>query len=180
MRARPSTIGRRVYWVCVGCPNGWRYTVSTPARNYKWKTATPGNEIALRHGAWSPRKIDPLAAEMVEQFASDLDWLQPCDRPAVWAWARCEARVQLLAEWLADRGDLDDDGDVRPAADLLTRLETQAAGLRARLGLDPLARARLGRDVAASRLDLAKLWADDPDDRPIAAEIDAELPEDQS
>ena len=35
------------------------------------------------------------------------------------------------------------------------RLETTAERLRARLGLDPLSRARLGRDVSATRVDLA-------------------------
>jgi Phage terminase, small subunit len=131
---------------------------------YRWADATPGNTIALKHGAWSPRKIDPLAAEIIEQVTNDLEWLRPCDRPALHAWARAEARIQLLSEFLAERGDLDDDGSVRPAADLLTRLETQAAGLRSRLGLDPLSRARLGRDVAASQVDLARLWAADAED----------------
>jgi len=59
--------------------------------------------------------------------------------------ARCEARIQLLTEYLTDAGgDLDDDGGVRAAADLLTRLESQAMNHRARIGLDPLSRARLG------------------------------------
>jgi hypothetical protein len=155
-----------------------------PARGYSWPQATIGNELATTHGAWSPRRVDPLAAQLVDQFASDLEWLRACDRPAVWSWARCEARVQLLTEWLAERGDLEDDGSVRPAADLLTRLETQAAGLRSRLGLDPLSRARLGRDVAASRVDLARIWASEADDLDTGAipmdirpETDVQAPE---
>jgi hypothetical protein len=46
----------------------------------------------------------------------------------------------------------------RPTA-LLDRLEARAESLRARLGFDPLSRARLGRDTVASELDLARLWA---------------------
>lgn len=131
-----------------------------PARNYTWPPFEPANTAAEKHGAYSPRRVDPLAATLIEQV-TDLDWLRPCDRPSLWAWARTEARVQLLHEFLLDRGgDLDDDGSVRPAAELLTRLERHAESLRARLGLDPLSRARLGRDVAASQVDLAKLWAD--------------------
>jgi hypothetical protein len=109
-----------------------------------------------------------LAAEMAEQLLVLAD--QPGSvvaylaeesyRPAVWAWARCEARIQLVTEYLLDRGgDLDADGEVRPAARLLEALERRAENLRARLGLDPLARARLGRDVTATRLDVAQLMA---------------------
>lgn len=146
----------------------------------KWPDFERGNRIAERHGAYSPRRVDPLAAELVEQVGSELEWLRPCDRPALWAWARTEARVQLVSDWLVERGgDIADDGAVRPAADLLTRLESRAESLRARLGIDPLSRARLGRDVAASRLDLARLWAAEPlegdgtDDHPPEGEIAA-------
>ncbi|HXN61400.1 MAG TPA: hypothetical protein VN886_13200 [Acidimicrobiales bacterium] len=139
--------------------------VRPPARRYSWPTATPGNTIAMRHGAWSPRRIDPRAQELVDAIAPGVTWWQPCDWPAVWAWARIEARVELLTEWLADKGgDLDADDTVRPAADLLTRLTVQAANMRARLGLDPLSRARLGRDTAAASVDLARLWAADDDE----------------
>ena len=50
--------------------------------------------------------------------STTVDWWRPADRPAIWAWARTEARVQLLTEWLAGKGgDIDDDGTVRPAAE---------------------------------------------------------------
>jgi hypothetical protein len=45
------------------------------------------------------------------------------------------------------------------AWDWLHRFETQAANLRGRLGLDPLSRARLGKDIAATEVDIAKLMA---------------------
>jgi len=157
-----------VYCVCVGCPSEQQYTVSGPARGYKWADATHGNTLALRHGAYSPRRVDPLAAELVEQVTGYIDWLRESDTPALWAWARVEARIQLVSEYLIDQGgDIDGDGTVRPAADLLMRLESKAESMRSRLGLDPLSRARLGRDVAASQVDLARLWATEearPDD----------------
>jgi hypothetical protein len=134
--------------------------MSLPARRYSRAPFRPGNNAALRHGAWSPRRVEPLAAEYVETAVERANWLRDCDVPAVWAWARTEARVQLLSEWLADRGgDLDDEGGVRPAAALFDRLEARAESLRARLGFDPLSRARLGRDTVANELDLARLWA---------------------
>jgi hypothetical protein len=112
----------------------------------------------VTHGAYCPRRVDPLAAELVEAIASHVDWWRPCDAPSIWRWARLEARVQLLSEWLVERGDLDDDENVRPAANLLARLEARAESMAARLGLDPTSRTRLGRDVAATNVDLARLW----------------------
>jgi hypothetical protein len=130
-----------------------------PGHSPKYPDFEAGNTLALRHGAWSPRKIDPRAQDLVAQIAPTVTWWQDCDMPAVWSWARCESRIELLNEFLAGR-DLDDE-KVRPAAELLTRLESQAMGHRSRLGLDPLSRARLGRDTAAASVDLARLWATD-------------------
>ena len=131
-------------------------------RGYSWPPFAKGHVLSLRHGAWSPRRIDPRAQELIDSVAPGVTWWQDCDWPAVWRWAQTEARIELLTEWLADKGgDIDDDESVRPASDLLTRLSVQAMNMRSRLGLDPLSRGRLGRDVAASQVDLAKLWADD-------------------
>jgi hypothetical protein len=136
--------------------------MTTPARAYSWPPFAPGNTVALHHGAYSPRKVDPLAAELVEQAIAVTDYLaEPAYRPALWAWGRAEARVQLLEEWLAEHGQLDDDGKPRPATELLEKLERRAAAERVQLGLTPLARARLGRNVAAAHVDLARLWAEE-------------------
>lgn len=142
-----------------------------PARGYSWPPFEPGNEVALRHGAYSPRKVEPLANELVERVVaqaqaaeSPTPWLRDVTyAPAVWAWARAEARVQLLEEWLMSRGSVgvDAEGEVQGAAKLLTRYEASAARARQALGLDPLSRARLGKDVAAAEVDMAKLMAEE-------------------
>ena len=127
----------------------------------------PGNELAVRHGAYSPRRRDPLAEEIRSSVLADPStrYLSaPRYAPAVWAWARAEAQVQLLSEYLAKAGeetqdgvgDLDDDR-VRSAYLLLHRAEARALSGRRALGLDPLAAARLGRDVAAAGVDMARL-----------------------
>ena len=118
-----------------------------------------GNELALKHGAYSPKKVDPLATELVALVEGDpsISWLSPSDRPALWAWAKAEAQAQLLTEYLTKAGEVTGDGvgdleneAVRSAYLLLHRAEARATTQRARLGLDPLSRARLGRDVASA------------------------------
>lgn len=118
----------------------------------------PGHELSVKHGAYSPRKVDPLARELVESFLRDasLGYLQaPSFRPALWAWARAEAQIQLLTEYLEQVGkggvgDLANER-VKAAYMLLHRAEARAERTRGRLGLDPLSRARLGKDVAQGR-----------------------------
>lgn len=138
----------------------------TPAFPGQRRPFEPGHELSTRHGAYSPRKVDPLAAEMVALVDGDdaVSWLTAADRPALWAWARAEAQVQLLTEYLEQAGQATGDGignldedRVRSAYLLLHRAEARALSGRARLGLDPLSRARLGRDVAAAKVDMARL-----------------------
>jgi hypothetical protein len=152
-----------------------RAVVSFPGgkRGYSWPPFQKGHELSMRHGAWSPRKVEPLAGEHAERLLAQASAPQspvayladPTYRPTVWAWARTEARIQLLSEWLIDRGsEVDDKGEAVGAANLLNQLESRAESLRARLGLDPLSRARLGRDVAAAQVDVAALMAQLDDD----------------
>jgi len=130
----------------------------------------PGHELSVQHGYYSPRRLDPLAVELVESVLTNpaTAYLQAAHwRPALWAWARAEAQVQLLTEYLAKAGEEAGDGvgdlnadRVRSAYLLLHRAETRATTQRTRLGLDPLSAARLGRDRAATQVDVAKLMAE--------------------
>lgn len=142
----------------------------TPAFEGQRPPFQPGNDLAVTHGAWSPRKVEPLARELVDAVLGDPDVRHahlPVYRFALWSWARAEAQVQLLSEYLAKRGEEAGDGvgdleqeRVRSAYLLLHRAESRANTLRTRLGLDPLSRARLGKDVAAGQLDAARLMAE--------------------
>jgi len=161
--------------------------VGGPARGYSWKTFTAGHEVSLKHGGYSPRRVGPLAAELLEhvtaeaqQPGSPTSYLsEAAYRPALTAWAECEARIQLVREFLlrltdddpdtGRPGDIDGEGAIRPAAELLLRLENQALKHRERLGLDPLARARLGRDVAGASFDLARMMMQLDDD--VASDV---------
>jgi hypothetical protein len=118
-----------------------------------------GHELSLRHGAFSDRMIAPRATKFVDavlQIAaadgSPVAYLaDPTYRPALVAWGRSEAQQDLLEEFLAELGPIDSEGKIRPAAELLDRVARRAERMRARLGLDPLARATLAKDLAMAQ-----------------------------
>ena len=73
-----------------------------------WPPFAPGNQVSIRHGAWSPRRVDPIAAELVEHALSSAPYLvDPSYAPAVHAWADSEARAQLLRDYVNEHGLLD-------------------------------------------------------------------------
>jgi hypothetical protein len=122
----------------------------------------PGNELAIKSGAYSPRRVDPLAGRLVENTINDPETAYlaaPRFRAAVWGWARAQARVELLTEWLEDHDSsgVDDDGDVLPVLTALRMWEVRAANALSKLGMDPMSAARLGRDRAAGAADLARV-----------------------
>lgn len=148
------------------------------ARGYSWPPFEPGHERSLQHGARSERRIAPLAAEIEQHARTLPSWPSYLDAAeygaAVTAWARAEAVVTLLWRWLADRAEqgLDEllaehateeteemrgKGTTRrmttgrrvaSVLEQLRKWESAAASHRARLGLDPLSRAKLSKDVA--------------------------------
>jgi len=123
-----------------------------------------GNKLAVRHGAKSRPMMDELAAAKLAELRSQASWIEDVDQDALLAWLVAEARCDTLRRHTDLHGLVDAKGKPTGAADFLLRCERQAEGLRARLGLDPLSRARLGRDTASARLDLAKLWASEDDE----------------
>jgi hypothetical protein len=117
-----------------------------PRRGYSWEPFGPGNQAHLKHGASSARRVDPLAAELVEALLQRRPDL--ADFPeATWAWGRAEARCLLLEDFHAREGFLDEVGNVRGGGRVAT-FEAQAARLRERLGLDPVADVQLQRAKA--------------------------------
>ncbi|WP_454835133.1 hypothetical protein [Rhodococcus qingshengii] len=122
----------------------------------------PGNELSMRHGAHSERTLAPIAAAWVKTALEQCAYLQdPSYEPALLAWARFEAKCDLLHDWIDKHGLIDEHGQATPAAKLLPVYEGRAASLRAPLGMDPLSRARLQRDAAATQVDLAQLMAEE-------------------
>jgi len=147
-------------------------------RGYSWPPFEPGHEASTVHGARSPRRVGPLADEIREQLLADgstPDHLRRAEfAAAVAAWARSEAVVRLLWEWLAEQdveaaltdttssAEVEEHGKavtkrrsvsrrVTSVLDQLHRAEVRAAGMRRALGLDPLSAGRLARDLSQSR-----------------------------
>lgn len=132
-----------------------------PARGYKWEPALPGNFKAKKHGAYSDRVITPLAAEINNAVCLARPDLQaPEMQPAVMAYARTEAQLEILTAYVDQHGAINEEtGEPTAAEKHRLRIDTQAANHRARLGLDPLSKARLGKDIASTQVDLVALYA---------------------
>jgi hypothetical protein len=120
-----------------------------------------GNAVATKHGATSPARIIPRAQTIAEGAAQAVPYLRASDfAPALRAWARAEASLELLAEWVDENGLLDDAGRPQPWVSTLLRFERLAASHRTRLGLDPASRAKLEHelaDAARGRFDLGQM-----------------------
>lgn len=138
----------------------------------------PGHELSMKHGAYSERRLAPVVADLVEQRLADPSTAylrQSAYRTGLEAWARAEGRVLLLDAWL-QRHIEETDGCVgcdacEPKAAQLLKFEKNAATQRGRLGLDPLSRARLGRDVAAAHVDMARLLSAPGEDEEVCDDV---------
>ncbi|QRI76257.1 MULTISPECIES: hypothetical protein [Rhodococcus] len=117
----------------------------------------PQHTKSLKHGMWSrsDRFISVRMAELVNEARDTCDYLNdPSYEAALVDWARTEARIEQGERWLAETGgDLGPNGGIKPAANYLLRLQAHANKVRERLGLDPVARAKITKDLAQARRD---------------------------
>lgn len=132
-----------------------------PARGYSWEPFKANHTKSIKHGARSERMITPLAEAIGNNLLAQHERLRnPLYREAVLEYARVLAQVELLQAYVDEHGVLDKDGKTTGAADYLLRVRKHASNLADRLGLTPLANARLGKDTAAASIDVAKLMAE--------------------
>lgn len=148
MRENPSGASR----ARVTAPEGW-----VPAFEGQRPPFQPGHELSMKHGADSPRRVDPVAQALAVELLADeaLAYLRaPRFAAAVQAWAKSEAKVALISEWVdqmpIEMAANSKAGSTSPL-ELLRRWETNAQGHRSRLGLDPVSAAKLGKDVSQGR-----------------------------
>ncbi len=115
-----------------------------PSRSYSWPPFEAGHTLSLRHGATSPRTVAPIAERLAAELADSAPWTAgPSHAATVAAWSWAEAQATLLRAWLDEHGLLTAEGEPRPAAALLDKVDKRAANLRAELGLSPMALAKL-------------------------------------
>jgi hypothetical protein len=92
---------------------------------------------------------------------------------AVWSYCSALAKVDLLEEWVAgmtiEAAARSDKGQTS-ALELLRKWSSTVDTKAARLGLDPVSWARIHKDVAATRVDLARLLSDRPEANPDGGE----------
>ena len=117
----------------------------------------PQNTLSTKHGLWSrsDRFVSVRMAELVNEARDACDYLHdPAYESALVDWARTEAKIEMGERWLMDNGgDLGPNGGVKPAANYLLRLQAHANKARERLGLDPVARAKITKDLAQANRD---------------------------
>jgi hypothetical protein len=142
---------------------------------------------ALQSGVRSPARVAELAGVIAAGLLTEdgtPDYLRdPSYRYAVQAWARHEAVCSMAWDWLAEQPDIEavlseitsatetekrtgkvvkrsmHSRRVMNVLDVLGRHGGQAAKCREQLGLTPLGRARLGKAVTSSAVDLAQLMS---------------------
>jgi hypothetical protein len=88
--------------------------------------------------------LQPIADQLAAGLAEVAPWTGAAafqGTVASWAWG--EAQAHVLRVWLDEHGQVDDQGQPRPAAGMLERVEGRLGRLRGELGLSPLALGRL-------------------------------------
>lgn len=137
------------------------------AERLKPYQAKPGSELHLKHGAGDlqhpnrppPKRVLILAQQFADAFLDGYCPPQlemPQFLPAVEAWARSEARVRLLNDWI-DGMSIEEmtspperkgaSAAVKVPVELLMQAENQAAKRRKDLGLDPASWASIQKDL---------------------------------
>lgn len=140
-----------------------------PARGYKWRDAWPGNDLAVTHGAFSPRIYGPEADAEFERLvtvieAEDINYLKrPSFLFALEGLAEALGQVRVIRKHLAtEHGTNKEGSDVEGCAretcwatakDLENRVDRRLAAL----GLDASSRARIERDLGSAVRDRAGL-----------------------
>ena len=118
-----------------------------------------GNKGGMLHGATSPRYVQPLAEQIAAEMRADIDYLgTPRFAERLGAYSRAEARARLYGAWVENltiaEAASNPDGD--PPLEVLRKLETRAANMADRLGLNPSSAHLYSREIELSRRTLER------------------------
>ncbi len=144
--------------------------------NLRRPLAAPGgNTRAMTHGFRSQalvRDVEAEVRELMDALAEgapvrEADGSLPLsDVVAVEAAARALKRWRSVSGWCDLHGRLDSKGEVRQAARYEVTAENQLHRALDSLGMSPMARSKLGLNIAraAGSFDLARQWAEEDGD----------------
>lgn len=151
-----------------------------------------GNDAALSHGAYVPAMVNPLAERKLEWYLGP-DWPEhvkvPYLRPTLWDLAVTETQIEMLDRRIVDQGIDDANAEFTTTVERVTgsmesgdfkrtaesrkttatletrrRLATHRLNLLKELGLTPMARAKLGKDVSSTAVNMASIFTESEDD----------------
>lgn len=71
-----------------------------PARGYKWADATPGNTLAVRHGAGSDRLVSERATAILGELRESYPWLVDADALVLDVLVRAKVRLDALDAYI--------------------------------------------------------------------------------
>lgn len=145
--------------------------VIDPGTGLVWKPAfegqrppfQPGNDLAVKHGVNSVKRVDPLAIQFRDEILAvpHMSFLaEPQNATIFWAWCRQAARVQLLEDYcdtMTMAQAADGTRGTTPPLELLRKHTATLLTLTSRLGLDPLSFAKLHKDITHQQVDAATL-----------------------
>ena len=119
-----------------------------------------GHTLTLKHGAHSPRNIDPRRDEIVASLREVMPHLNNEGyTPQLMRYGKTLAQLERLDEWLDDHGLIGKGGSVKPATKLRLDLDKLALGQATALGLTPASHAKVLRDLGdagKSQIDIAQ------------------------
>jgi hypothetical protein len=122
-----------------------------PARGYSWPPFEDGNTAALVHGAQSPRVVDAVAVVLAEAVVAEAPWLKAeIFQPAIWRYARAEARARLLSNFILEVAEEHSEKIGARLWESANGADNTANRMAESLGLTPLSRAHLAGIVTGT------------------------------
>jgi hypothetical protein len=133
--------------------DGTPTTDAQPARGYSWPPFKEGNELSIRHGAFSQRRVSARALEICDALLVAYPYLaDDVFAEALERYTREEARAVLLHEYVMSVAEEQGVEAVKPY------LWTEAARAAANAqrfaqdcGLDPTGHARIAHDLGVAK-----------------------------
>lgn len=133
--------------------DGTPTTEAQPARGYSWLPFEEGNELSIRHGAFSQRRISARALQIRDALLVAYPYLaDDVFVEAIERYTRAEARALLLNEHVMSVAEDHGVEAVKPYLwSETTRAEANAAKFAQDCGLDATGHARVARDLGLAR-----------------------------